>query len=94
MQESGSKEQIQLLASQLKLAVSDLLKREGIVGRVLDKERADGSTILAVILAPADVEPLKDSIRALLETRGVSATVEDKLNPRGERVIGILFERS
>ena len=83
-----------LLASQLKLAVAELLKREGVVGRVIDKERADGSTILAVILTPADVEPLKGSIRALLEARGVNATVEDKVNPRGERVIGVLFERT
>ena len=83
---------VNLLASQLKLALSDLLKREGVSGRVLDKERADGSTMLAVILTPADVEPLKGAIRTLLEARGVAAKVEDKVNPRGERVIGVLFE--
>lgn len=85
---------VNLLASQVKLALTDLLAREGYTGRVVDRERPDGATVLAVFLGPPKPEPIMDSIRALLAKKGIEATVEERENARGERVIGVIFARA
>ena len=40
-----------LLISQLKLAIRDLLQRKGIRARVLDKVNAQGERVIGIILA-------------------------------------------
>lgn len=46
-----------LLISQLKLAIRDLLEKKGIRARVLDKVNAQGERVIGIILARDQTRP-------------------------------------